>query len=69
MKLKEGIRVPKGSSFFISSSGFLGDAFVSINPPENPDVTNVYEDGAYVKGTRLEGFGDFAAKGGDVMKS
>ena len=67
LKLKDGIKIPRGSSFLISSSGFLGDAFVSINPPANPNMDDIFKDGEYVKGTRLEGFGDLAVKGGDVM--
>ena len=67
LKLKDGIKIPRGSSFLISSSGFLGDAFVSINPPANPNLDDIFKDGEYVKGTRLEGFGDLAVKGGDVM--
>ncbi|MEO6739674.1 MAG: MlaD family protein [Chthoniobacteraceae bacterium] len=68
LKLKEGIKIPRSSSFLISSSGFLGDAFVSINPPANPDMNDIFKDGEKVKGTRLEGFGDLAVKGGDVME-
>jgi len=67
LKMKEAVRIPRGSSFIISSSGFLGDAFVSINPPPNPDMNDVLSHGEYVVGTRLEGFGDLAVKGGDVM--
>jgi phospholipid/cholesterol/gamma-HCH transport system substrate-binding protein len=67
LKLKDGVKVPRRSSFIISSAGFLGDAFVSINPPPNPDLEDVLTNGEYVVGTRLEGFGDLAVKGGDVM--
>ena len=67
IKIKDGIKIPRASSFLISSSGFLGDAYVSINPPKNPDMTEIFADGDTVKGTRLEGFGDLAVKGADVM--
>ena len=67
LKLKDGVKIPHGSAFLISSSGFLGDAFVSINPPINPDMNDIFKDGEYIVGTRLEGFGDLAVKGGDVM--
>jgi phospholipid/cholesterol/gamma-HCH transport system substrate-binding protein len=67
LKLKEGVKIPRGSSFLISSSGFLGDAFVSINPPENPNLNDILKDGENVKGTRLQGLGDLTEKGGDVM--
>ncbi len=67
LKIKDVVKIPRGSSFLISSSGFLGDAFVSINPPSSPNMDDLFKDGEYVKGTRLEGFGDLAVKGGDVM--
>ncbi len=67
LKLKDGVKIPRASSVLISSSGFLGDAYVSINPPTNPDMANIFKNGDTVQGTRLEGFGDLAVKGGDVM--
>jgi phospholipid/cholesterol/gamma-HCH transport system substrate-binding protein len=67
LKLKQGVNVPRGSTFVISSAGFLGDAFVSINWPANPSTTDFLHDGEKVVGVRLEGLGDLTAKGGDVM--
>ncbi len=67
LKLKDGVKIPHGSTFLISSSGFLGDAFVSINPPSNPDMNDLFTDGEKVVGKRLEGIGDLTQKGGDVM--
>jgi ABC-type transporter Mla subunit MlaD len=67
LRIRDGVKIPRGSSFLISSSGFLGDAFVSINPPAHPNMEDLFKNGEYVKGTRLEGFGDLAVKGGDVM--
>jgi len=67
LKLREGVKIPRRSAFLISSSGFLGDAYISINPPENLDANDVLKDGENVKGTRLQGLGDLTEKGGDVM--
>jgi phospholipid/cholesterol/gamma-HCH transport system substrate-binding protein len=67
LKLKDGVKIPRGSTFVISSAGFLGDAFVSINWPANPSTTDFLSDGESVVGIRLEGIGDLTAKGGDVM--
>lgn len=67
LKIKEGVRIPRGSSILIGASGFLGDAFVGINPPANPNLNDNLKNGDYVIGTRLEGFGDLAVKGADVM--
>jgi len=68
LKLREAVKIPRGSTFIISSSGFLGDAFVSINPPANPNQADVLTNGEYVVGTRLEGLGDLTAKGSDIME-
>ena len=67
LKLKDGVKIPHRSTFLIGSAGFLGDAFVSINPPENPDMNDIFKDGEYIIGTRKEDLGDLTAKGGDVM--
>lgn len=67
LKLKDGVKIPHGSTFLISSSGFLGDAFVSINPPTNPDMNDIFKDGEYIVGTRAEGLGDLTTKGGETM--
>lgn len=67
LKIKEGVKIPRGSSILIGSSGFLGDAFVGINPPANPNLNDNLKNGDYLIGTRLEGFGDLAVKGADVM--
>ncbi len=68
LKIKEGVKIPRGSSILIGSSGFLGDAFVGINPPANPNLNDNLKNGDYVIGTRLDGFGDLAVKGADVME-
>jgi ABC-type transporter Mla subunit MlaD len=67
LKINAGIKIPRASSFTISSAGFLGDSFVSINPPPNPKPDDVLNDGDYVVGTRMEGLGDLTVKGGDVI--
>ena len=67
LKIKDLVKIPHGSAFLISSSGFLGDAFVSINPPAKPDLNDIFIDGEKVIGTRLEGLNDLTAKGGETM--
>ncbi len=67
LKIKDNVKIPAGSSFLISSAGFLGDSSVNINWPTNPSETDFILPDAYVIGVRLEGFGDLASKGGDVM--
>ena len=67
LRLRTDVKIPRGSTFIIGSSGFLGDAFVSINPPANPKPGDVLKNGDYVVGTRLQGIGDLVETGGDVM--
>lgn len=67
LKLRTDVKIPRGSTFIIGSSGFLGDAFVSINPPADPKPNDVLRNGDYVVGIRLQGIGDLVETGGDVM--
>jgi ABC-type transporter Mla subunit MlaD len=67
LKIKDAVKIPRGSSFQIKSAGFIGDVFVSIDPPAIPNMEDLIKPDEYVIGTRLEGFGDLAVKGGDVM--
>jgi len=67
LRLRTDVKIPRGSTFIIGSSGFLGDAFVSINPPSSPKPGEFLKNGDYVIGTRLENLGDLVEKGGDVM--
>lgn len=67
LKLKQEVNIPRGSTFIIGSAGFLGDAYVSINPPSNPTPGDVLKNGDYVIGTRIESLSDLTAKGGDVI--
>ena len=67
LRLRADVKIPRGSTFIIGSSGFLGDAFVSINPPASPKPGDVLRNGDYVIGTRIQGIGDLVETGGDVM--
>ncbi len=69
LRIRERVAIPRGSTFVIQSSGFIGDAYVSISPPDKPDLKDLIKPGEYLKGTRLEGFGDLAAKGGQTVES
>lgn len=67
LRLRTDVKIPRGSSFIIGSSGFLGDSFVSVNPPADPKPNEFLKNGDYVIGTRLQGIGDLVETGGDVM--
>ncbi len=68
VRIRDGIHIPTGSSFTIGSAGFMGDAFVAVDPPANPDLSKLLTDGTYVVGTRLKGFSDIAADGSGVIE-
>lgn len=67
LRIEERVKIPRGSTFIILSAGFLGDASVNINPPDKVDLDDVLKSGEYLMGSRQEGFGELAAKGGDTL--
>ncbi len=68
VRVRDGIHIPAGSAFTIGSAGFMGDAFVAVDPPANPDLSNLLKDGTYIVGTRIKGFSDIAADGSGVIE-
>ena len=67
LKIKQAVKLPKKCEIVVGSAGFMGDVFVSINPLKGASTNDVIEPGTYIVGSRQEGFGDLAAKGGDVV--
>lgn len=68
LKVRHDIRLPKKCKIVVSSAGLMGDVFVSINPEKDATSEDAIEAGAYIVGSRQEGFGDLVPKGGDVME-
>lgn len=60
LSIKDSIRIPEGSEFYISSAGFIGDKYIEISPPEN--VTGSF----YQAGMSVEGEG---SSGLDALQS
>ncbi len=68
LKVKQAVKLPKKCKIVVGSAGFMGDVFVSINPEKDASPDDAIEPGAYIVGSRQEGFSDLAAKSGDVIE-
>jgi phospholipid/cholesterol/gamma-HCH transport system substrate-binding protein len=68
LKVKSEIKLPKKCKIVVSSAGLMGDVFVSINPEKDASSSDAIEPGAYIVGSRQEGFSDLTAKSGDVIE-
>ncbi len=68
LRIREGVKIPKGAIFIIGSSGMMGDAYVSIEMPPNPDMNTLLQDGDSVVGTRLKGIAELTAESGGVIE-
>lgn len=69
IRIREGVAIPRGSTFVIASAGFIGDAYMAISPPDKPDLKDLIKPDEYIKGARIGGFGDLAAKGAETVES
>ncbi len=74
--IRDTVKIPRDSTFQISSSGMMGDKFVDIVIPENFDDKTfdpnnpklVYTEGETIKGTKLGGFDELTKKGEIAME-
>lgn len=74
--IREDIKIPRGSTFQISSSGMMGDKYVEIVLPEgfadekfNPgDPKQIYAEGETIHGIKVGGFDELAKKGEIAME-
>lgn len=67
LKIDKGIEIPTGSKFRIDQYGMLGDRFVRVVPPENPDGTFLAS-GARVKGEQEAGLNAMLASAGPALE-
>jgi phospholipid/cholesterol/gamma-HCH transport system substrate-binding protein len=67
LNIREDVRIPRQASFIVGSSGLLGDRFVEVRLGTKYDANDTIEPGTSVLGTRVGGFEDLTAKGGEVM--
>ncbi len=68
LRVRAGVKIPKGAIFIIGSSGMMGDAYVSIELPPNPDMNTLLQDGDNVVGTRIKGITELTAESGGVIE-
>ncbi|MDQ3624544.1 MAG: MlaD family protein [Verrucomicrobiota bacterium] len=68
LQIREDIRIPVKSEFFVGSSGLLGDRYVDVVPKADFDPNEVIPPGALIEGKRMEGLDDLTKKGGEVME-
>jgi ABC-type transporter Mla subunit MlaD len=66
LRIRDGVKIPKNAKFTIDTSGLMGDAYVAVTLPKDPDP-QVLGEGSQIVGSRVEGLSDLTAKGGDVM--
>ncbi len=59
-------RVPKGSEFSIGTSGLMGDTYIRIEMPQNPEA-DYFVDGDKVKGGATSGLESLQQDAGQVM--
>ena len=68
LRIRAGVKIPKGAVFIIGSSAMMGDAYVSIELPPNPDMTVLLQDGDAIVGTRIKGLSELTAESGGVIE-
>jgi len=67
LKINAGIEIPTGAKFRIDQYGMLGDRFVRVVPPENPDGTFLAP-GARVQGEQEAGLNAMLASAGPALE-
>jgi len=67
LKIRDGVRIPKGAKFTVGSSGLIGDAYVGVSVPDGANFDDLYKDGDYIVGHREKSLGDLAPDAADTM--
>jgi phospholipid/cholesterol/gamma-HCH transport system substrate-binding protein len=67
LNIREGIQIPRTSSFQIRTNGMLGDAYVDIAPPSAFSPTDFAQPGEIIIGRKMGGFDDLTTKGGEMI--
>lgn len=70
LKIREGVKIPEGSSFTIGSSGLLGDSFVDITMPANLNIENyqpIAPNSLVVGKKDAGGISELAGEGGKLV--
>jgi ABC-type transporter Mla subunit MlaD len=68
LQIRSDVKIPKGSTFVVGSSGLLGDRFVDVHLHEKFDAADVIQPGSRIAGTQPGGgLSELTDKGGEVM--
>ncbi len=67
MSLQSQVKIPKGSTLRVSSSGFIGDKFIEITPAQTT-TGEVYQPGQTIIGTSTGGLDAIANDAQDIIK-
>lgn len=68
LKIKKDVRIPKKSSFSITSNGVMGEKFINIQPATDADMNDCYQDGDYVQGINDVGMDNVMSGINDALK-
>ncbi|RFC42572.1 MAG: component MlaD [Verrucomicrobia bacterium] len=67
LKVQESVKIPRKSRFVVGSANLLGDKYIDVLPAADMDVSDVWQTGEIIEGSRSGGFEELATRGGEVM--
>lgn len=65
--IRDGVQIPRKSTYLIRTNGVLGDSFVDVVPPPEFDPNDFVQPGDTVAGSRASGLDELTAKGGRMI--
>lgn len=68
LKIGKDVKIPKKSSFSITSNGVMGEKFINIQPAADADINDCYQDGDYVLGINDVGIDNVMSGINDALK-
>ena len=68
MRIKNDVKIPVDSTFQIASSGFIGDTFIDIKPPEM-ETGEYYKSGSTIMGVGAGGFDVIKSQAQDIAQN
>jgi phospholipid/cholesterol/gamma-HCH transport system substrate-binding protein len=68
LKIRADIKLPSESTIVVNQSGLLGDCFVDVIPPANPDPSKLIAEDALVEGYQRPGLDALQQQGDVVLK-
>lgn len=68
LRIRDGVKIPRDSVFQISSSGFIGDKFIDIKPPETENG-EYFEPGETIMGAGAGGFDAIKTDAENIAKN